>query len=212
MGVFLAAALFLSKTVFAFGENSKDYLNFGGPVNNTETALLSQEGALFSYNYPDQEERNEKEGEKYILINKAEAFTEGNQVEIGIRKTSAYKTNLSGYFTMPVIGFNFGNLHNYNAIDIASACGSSIAAAADGVVIEEDEGNWNGGYGSFIKIEHPNGTKTLYAHNSENSVKAGDIISQGEEIAKVGKTGNVSGPTGCHLHFEVYGAVNPFAK
>ncbi|MFA5173172.1 MAG: M23 family metallopeptidase [Candidatus Paceibacterota bacterium] len=212
LGVFLAGSLFFSKAVFALGENDKNYLNLGGPVNNTETALLSQEGALFSKDYNEEGVTEETE-EKIVLINEAEALgSVPIDTESDFRKIGSYKPNLAGYFKMPTNGFNSGALHNYNAVDIANACGAGIVAAADGVVIEENSGNWNGGYGSFIKIEHPNGTKTLYAHNSENLAATGDIVKQGEEIAKVGKTGNVSGPTGCHLHFEVHGAVNPFVK
>ena len=59
-------------------------------------------------------------------------------------------------------------------------------------------------------IEHPNGTKTRYAHTDENFVRVGDYIAQGKEIATIGSTGNTHGPTGCHLHFEIYGAKNPF--
>lgn len=212
LGVFLASSLFFSKAVFALGKNDKNYLNLGGPVNNTEIALSSQEGALFSKDH-NEESGNKETEEKIVLINEAEAL--GNvpiDSENNFRKTGSYKPDLAGYFEMPTSGFNSGFLHNYNAIDIANACGAEIIAAADGVVIEENSGNWNGGYGSYIKIEHTNGTKTLYAHNSENILTTGDIVKQGEEIAKVGKTGNVSGPTGCHLHFEVHGAVNPFAK
>jgi len=124
----------------------------------------------------------------------------------------SYKPNLAGYFIMPTNGFNWGRLHNYNAVDIANACGTPIYASADGVVSEEESTGWNGGYGNYIMIEHPNEVKTLYSHNSQNIVTVGDIIQQGELIGYIGRTGNVNGPTGCHLHFEVHGAVNPFAK
>ena len=66
---------------------------------------------------------------------------------------------------------------------------------------------WNGGYGSYIVVSHPNGTQTLYAHNSANLVVAGERVSQGQVIGKVGSTGR---STGQHVHFEVRGAQNPF--
>lgn len=128
---------------------------------------------------------------------------------------SQYKENLPSlpnYFSLPARGWNWGELHYYNAIDIAADCGKPIYAAAEGLVIKEsDENRWNEGYGNYILIEHPNGTKTKYAHTLENEVSEGDYVLQGEQIALIGNTGNTDGPTGCHLHFEVYGAKNPFA-
>jgi len=123
--------------------------------------------------------------------------------------------SLAGYFAFPAQknSWNWGRLHAQNAVDIANACGSPIYAAADGLV--SDVGNptsWNGGYGGFVKIEHPNGAVTIYAHTSQNSAVPGSFVEKGDAIAKIGRTGNVHGPTGCHLHFEVHGAKNPFVK
>ena len=122
---------------------------------------------------------------------------------------------VSGYFGFPVDpenSWNWGRLHAYNAVDIAAHCGDAIYAAAEGIVREESGNNlWNGGYGNYVLIEHPNGTKTKYTHNLKNLVSVGEYILQGEKIALIGNTGNVHGPTGCHVHFEVRGAQNPFA-
>lgn len=125
---------------------------------------------------------------------------------------------IKNYFSLPASGWNWGILHEYNAVDIASKCGSPVYAAAEGVVINDSKfgsGNnsgWNGGYGIFILIDHLNGTKTRYAHLEKSLVKVGDVVKKGEKIGFMGNTGNTHGPTGCHLHFEVYGAQNPFAK
>ncbi|MBI2604018.1 MAG: M23 family metallopeptidase, partial [Candidatus Harrisonbacteria bacterium] len=43
-------------------------------------------------------------------------------------------------------------------------------------------------------------------------VSVGDYVAQGDIIGYIGNSGNTHGPTGCHLHFEVMGARNPFAK
>jgi murein DD-endopeptidase MepM/ murein hydrolase activator NlpD len=117
---------------------------------------------------------------------------------------------LAHYFIQPAAGLNWGILHAHNAVDIANVCGTPVVAAADGAVVDRDDsGSWNGGYGNFIVIEHSNGTKTKYAHLETLTVGIGDEVSQGQNIGTIGNTGHV---TGCHLHFEVYGAVNPFAK
>ena len=113
---------------------------------------------------------------------------------------------------MPVTGgLNWGRLHDGDAVDISAACGTPITSSADGVVVSVGStANWNSGYGGFIRVEHPNGTKTFYAHTSLNLVSVGEMVSQGETIAKVGNTGRVQGVTGCHVHFGVDGAQNPF--
>lgn len=119
--------------------------------------------------------------------------------------------DLGSYFQLPARGWNWGELHDYNAVDIADACGEPVYAAAEGLVGEESSsGSWNQGYGNYVLVEHPNGTKTRYAHLDEIVVGIGEYVAQGEKIATIGNTGNTHGPTGCHLHFEVLGAKNPF--
>jgi len=83
-------------------------------------------------------------------------------------------------------------------------------AAADGIIIEaKGAGAYNHGYGNLIKIQHYNGTTTVYGHLSGLSVKEGDKVYRGDLIGKMGNTGNANC---CHLHFEVRGAQNPFVK
>lgn len=120
--------------------------------------------------------------------------------------------NYPGYFIMPTTGWNWGQLHYYNAVDIANACGTPIYAAAEGLVAKEFSYGYNDGYGHYVDIEHPNGVITRYAHTQKNAVSIGDYVSQGDLIAYIGNTGNTTGVTGCHLHFEVRGARNPFGK
>jgi len=65
----------------------------------------------------------------------------------------------------------------------------------------------SGGYGHYVLIAHPNGTKTRYAHMEKISVSVGLYVKQGEILGTMGRTGDA---TGCHVHFEVFGAVNSF--
>jgi len=117
-----------------------------------------------------------------------------------------------GYYALPAQGWNWGILHAQNAVDIANACGTPIFASAEGLVVESRGEGWNGGYGGYVIIEHPNGTRTRYAHTLRNAVSDGGYVSQGDVIAYIGNTGNTHGPTGCHLHFDVLGARNPFVR
>lgn len=89
------------------------------------------------------------------------------------------------------------------AIDIADVSKPPIFAAMDGTIIKASSGTWGGGYGNHIIVDHGNGLKTLYAHMEYLSVGVGDTVSQGQVIGKMGRTGNVRGRTGIHLHFEV---------
>ena len=107
----------------------------------------------------------------------------------------------------PVTGPRSQGIHGYNGVDIAGSCGGQIRAAAAGTVIVSKGYGWNGGYGIYVVITHANGTQTLYAHNATNWVISGQYVAQGQIIGTVGSTGR---STGCHVHFEVRGAKNPF--
>ena len=98
-------------------------------------------------------------------------------------------------------------LHGYNGIDLAADHGTPVLAAASGEVIVSKLSGWNGGYGLYVVIKHPNGTQTLYAHLSTTNVSVGQSVVAGQMIGRVGSTGR---STGNHLHFEVRGARNPF--
>lgn len=113
-----------------------------------------------------------------------------------------------GYYGWPVSGGVLTQgLHGYNGIDIGAGYGTNIFSAAAGTVIVARAGGYNGGYGSYVVIQHDNGTQTLYAHASQVLVSVGSQVSKGQVIAKMGSTGK---STGTHLHFEVRGAANPF--
>lgn len=86
----------------------------------------------------------------------------------------------------------------HTGVDIGDHIGQPIYAAANGKVIRS---GWNkGGYGNYIIIDHGNGIQTLYGHASALLVEEGQVVSRGEQIAKIGSTGRSTGP---HLHFEV---------
>jgi murein DD-endopeptidase MepM/ murein hydrolase activator NlpD len=98
-------------------------------------------------------------------------------------------------------------VHSYNAVDLANSCGSPVLAAASGDVLIGRNTGWNAGYGHYIVLVHPNGTQTLYAHLNGNIAQEGWHVTQGQVIGYLGSTGK---STGCHVHFEIRGAKNPF--
>ncbi len=82
-------------------------------------------------------------------------------------------------------------------MDMAADAGTEVKAAMAGRVQMTDDQK---GYGKVVVLDHGQGYTTLYAHNSDITVKAGDWVQKGTTIAKVGSTGRSTGP---HLHFEV---------
>ena len=86
---------------------------------------------------------------------------------------------------------------NHKGLDIANSRGTAIYAADGGRVTYS---GWMSGYGYTVRIDHLNGFTTFYAHNSSLLVKSGQTVYKGQQIAKMGSTGN---STGSHCHFEI---------
>lgn len=91
-----------------------------------------------------------------------------------------------------------GKLAFHPGIDIEVNRGTKVRATADGVV--RRAGYDKGGYGRYILIDHGNGFKTVYGHNSKLLVKVGEHVVRGQVISLSGNTGRSTGP---HLHYEV---------
>lgn len=85
----------------------------------------------------------------------------------------------------------------HTGIDFNGRYGDPVSAAKMGVVTFT---GWKAGYGYTIEIRHPDGATTRYAHLSRIGVAAGQELDVGQQIGRMGATGNASGP---HLHFEV---------
>lgn len=144
-----------------------------------------------------------------LIVPDGKISTPATVPQQGTAKRFAYLPSLDGYFIQPATGYNWGRIHGRNGVDVANSCGTPIYAAADGAITLAKSSGWNGGFGKFLKILHPNGTETLYAHASQLLASAGENVVRGQKIAVMGSTGR---STGCHVHFEVHGAKNPLAK
>ena len=130
-------------------------------------------------------------------------------IEEALRSTSnaAY---VGGELTWPVPNFysissGYGwrtlygrqNLHKGTDIAGPGINGQNIVAANDGQVTLSQ---WSNSYGYYIIIYHGGDLSTVYAHCSSLLVSKGEMVKKGQVIAKVGSTGDSTGP---HLHFEV---------
>ncbi len=120
----------------------------------------------------------------------------------------------TGRFTWPLpgvttisspFGQRWGRLHSGIDISCGGVYGRTIVAADSGTVTTVK--NSPSGYGLHVIINHSNGYTTLYAHCSSVLVSAGQTVSKGQAIAKVGNSGRSTGP---HLHYEI--RVNGTAK
>lgn len=85
---------------------------------------------------------------------------------------------------------------NHGGIDLAAAMGVPVAAAGPGTVLDAWNDTVNGG-GNSVRVQHPDGSITGYAHLNDYTVKKGDAITGGQRIGSVGATGRATGP---HLH------------
>lgn len=86
---------------------------------------------------------------------------------------------------------------NHKGIDIAAPRGTPVYSADGGTVTYA---GWMSGYGYLVRISHGNGYETYYGHNSSLTVSVGQKVYKGQQVARVGSTGN---STGNHCHFEV---------
>lgn len=120
-----------------------------------------------------------------------------------ITSESGYKwplpdyTNLSSLYAGRIDPFT-GKKATHSGIDVPAPKGVKILSAKSGVVLTSAYNK--GGYGNYVVVDHGNGNTTLYAHMSSRSVKAGDVVKQGQVLGLVGTTGR---STGNHLHYEI---------
>lgn len=91
----------------------------------------------------------------------------------------------------------------HTGLDFAAPSGTPIRAVTNGTVAET---SWHDAYGNLTKINHQDGLATWYAHQSARTVTVGQAVTAGQEIGRVGETGNAFG---AHLHLEVRRSGSP---
>lgn len=190
-------------------------------LNELNDELKTQEAS-------EEEKRDEiAEAKSAALEKQEEAATDAKAIKAQIEKLNAAKAEITatiqqdldssddgqgsggtytgGQFAWPVPGYytitsgygaRWGAMHY--GIDIGAPMGASVVAAASGTVIWS---GWKNSFGNTVMISHGSGLYTLYAHNSALVVSAGQTVSRGQTISKIGSTGDSTGP---HCHFEVY--------
>lgn len=130
-----------------------------------------------------------------------------NNSNSGSNNSSSNSGTSSSGFIKPVnsyvtTGMYYSSGAYHGAVDFGAAGvnGMPVYAAADGIV--HTTAALTTSYGNYVIIAHYNGLYTLYAHGQAGSicVSEGQAVKKGQQIMRVGSTGNSTGP---HLHFEV---------
>lgn len=122
----------------------------------------------------------------------AEQKAKQDEAERGKFVKPAEGTFTSGF------GMRWGTTHY--GVDIANRIGTPILAVTDGTVIEAGPAS---GFGLWVRIQHADGTVSVYGHVDSFSVHEGQQVKAGEQIARMGNRGYSTGP---HLHFEIWDA------
>ena len=180
---------------------------------NTKLKGLKKEKETYATKLSQQEKEVQKEIEELQEANRKVA-NEIKQAEIRyqnhldeLRKNSGNNTSAgSGFFIRPLSGGTiscngyYSNGQFHGAIDYAVSAGTTVKAAADGVVMYT--ANLTSSYGTYVVIRHANGLQSYYAHGTPGSivVSQGQTVKQGDKIMLSGNSGH---STGAHLHFEV---------
>ncbi len=122
-----------------------------------------------------------------------------NSVYTGSASSAGFIRPVNSYVTTGIY-YSSGRYHGAVDFGASGVNGMPVVAVADGYVVSTAA--WTTSYGNHILIAHANGLYTLYAHGQAGSicVSQGQTVKKGQQIMRVGSTGNSSGP---HLHFEV---------
>ena len=158
-------------------------------LESTEQALEAHQEKLADRRAAVQESRAglEKSKDKAEAYQASLAKTRQSPVSKGRYNLTARYGSGGGYWSSGV----------HTGLDFAAPSGTPVMAAASGTVVST---GYEGAYGNRVVIKHGNGVMTTYNHLSSVSVSPGTKVSTGDQIGRVGTTGNT---TGSHLHFEV---------
>ncbi|MGH3508076.1 MAG: M23 family metallopeptidase [Nocardioidaceae bacterium] len=87
----------------------------------------------------------------------------------------------------------------HTGVDLSAAYGQPVVAPANGVITEA---GWDDAYGNHVLLRVESGDEIMLAHMSSLDVTAGESVLKGQQVGRVGATGNVSSPTAYHIHLE----------
>ena len=133
--------------------------------------------------------------EKPLIVAALKTWTENSNIQTNF--IHPVDGRFSSIFGLKRIYNNQKRIRRHTGLDIAAPTGTAIISPARGKVIR------TGSYfftGNTVFIDHGQGLISMYCHLNKTHVKAGQELTQGQNIGTVGMTGRVSGP---HLHWVV---------
>lgn len=209
---------YVAERLFAAERAHQEHDSFPSPYKCDNVLMSVVQGTMMGTGYT-------RENEEYSLANATKYYSNhrSEYAEKGVTPDAAFANSVSGiYHTVSMGNYGSGVLRNpcpsatissefggraspggigstnHKGRDYAAPNGTPIYAAASGKVTQVSTSSARGKY---CIIEHGANMSTLYQHCSAILVKPGQKVSVGQQIAKVGNTGNSTGP---HLHFEVH--------
>jgi len=156
--------------------NKVDGVLLSNEIETLESALSNREAAIQS-----------------LGVSLSEILLREEQTPDGMPIKNSWISSRYGWRSHPVSG----RKQFHKGVDIPGKYGADIISVADGVVVRSQSA---GLLGNIVEINHGDGLRTIYAHNSKNLVSVGQSVKKGDVIAEVGSTGRSTGP---HVHFEV---------
>lgn len=129
------------------------------------------------------------------LLAKGQRFSDERAAREAAARRPLFALPAKGTYTSN-FGTRWGVLHA--GVDVANAIGTPIYAVADGKVIDSGPA---AGFGMWVRLQHADGTITVYGHIDSSDVTVGQTVMAGDQIARMGNRGFSTGP---HLHFEVH--------
>lgn len=187
-------------------ENKRDLIAITKNEKNTKVSQLSEEEQELEAKI----EEMKAEDAKIVAAIKAAETANKTQTNTNNSNGSSKPDKVPGGFALPIpsgytlvtAGWTYSNYRKHGATDFGAGgiYGQPVYASKAGTIMITE--NKTGGYGTYVMINHHDGTYTLYGHGIRGSicVAVGQEVSQGQQIMQVGSTGNSSGP---HLHFEI---------
>lgn len=168
-------------TPLADSKDASAAIGIGGDVSSAAPELLTVAKPAVPL------EAQKIAASQQIVQARAEKIAEANRPKF----VKPAEGNLTSGF-----GARWGTTHY--GLDIANRMGTPIVSVADGTVIEAGPAS---GFGLWVRIQHDDGSVSVYGHMDSYSVREGETVKAGDQIARMGSRGY---STGSHLHFEIW--------